>query len=238
MEGHYNYLSHFSHDPNVQKLAAAAALGALFCLAGRTLTRRLATPQSAAEAVIPAERPSLFGIFDVAMGSFMTFHDSVLGKEGRVHIPFTFTLFLFIFAMNLAGLVPGMPASTTTVWINVAMALVVFFYFNREGVRANGVYGYFKHFCGPVVFLAPLIFVIEIISTSMRVLTLNLRLYWNISADHLVLGIFSDMVPFLVPVIFYGLGTFVAFMQAFVFTVLTMVYIMLATQHDEEEHHH
>ena len=80
-------------------------------------------------------------------------------------------------------------------------------------------------------------FVIEILSVSMRVLTLNLRLYWNMTADHTVLSIFTDLTKFIVPVVFYGLGTFVCFMQAFVFSTLTMVYILLATQHEEEEHH-
>lgn len=237
MGAHYTYVSHLIEDQNWQKLATAIAVGSGLCLMGRALTKRISSPQGVEDAIVPDEKMSVFGVLDVVVGSFVQFHDSVLGKEGRKHIPFNLSIFLFVFISNLLGLVPGMAAITTTVWVNVAMALVVFYYFNREGIRENGVIGYIKHFCGPVVFLAPLIFIIEIISTLMRILTLNLRLYWNISADHLVLGIFSDMVPFLVPVIFYGLGTFVCFMQAFVFTVLTMVYIMLATQHEEEHHH-
>ena len=94
-----------------------------------------------------------------------------------------------------------------------------------------------KHFAGPVWWLAWFILPLELFGTVLRILTLNLRLYWNITADHVVLGIMSELVPFVVPVIFYALGTFVCFMQAFVPTVLTMIYIMLATQHEEGEQH-
>jgi F-type H+-transporting ATPase subunit a len=81
--------------------------------------------------------------------------------------------------------------------------------------------------------------VLEVMGTFLRILTLNLRLYWNVSADHVVLGVFTDLVPVLAPIVFYVLGTFVCFMQAFVPTILTMIYIMLATQHEEgEEHNH
>jgi F-type H+-transporting ATPase subunit a len=89
-----------------------------------------------------------------------------------------------------------------------------------------------------VWWLAFLIFPLEILGTFLRILTLNLRLYWNISADHIVLGLFTDLVPVVVPVIFLALGTFVCFMQAFVPTILTMIYILLATQHEEGEEHH
>ena len=147
-------------------------------------------------------------------------------------MPFTASLFLFLLAANLLGLVPGMPAITTTVWVNVGMALVVFLYFNYLGIKEHGLLSYLKHFCGPVWLLAWFIFPLEIFSTCLRVLTLNLRLYWNINADHEVLNIFTNLIgPFAAP--FYVMGVFVCFMQAFIFTTLTMVYILLATQHEE-----
>ena len=86
----------------------------------------------------------------------------------------------------------------------------------------------------PMIALALLIFSIEILSTGLRIVTLNLRLYWNISADHIMLGTFSEMAPQVLPVVLYGLGTFIAFIQAFVFTLLSMIYIMLAVQHSDE----
>jgi F-type H+-transporting ATPase subunit a len=85
--------------------------------------------------------------------------------------------------------------------------------------------------------MAPFMFVLEIFSISLRILTLNLRLYWNIKADHVVVSTFTDLLGHGLPAGFYVMGTFVSFMQAFVFTTLTMVYILLASQHDEEEAH-
>ena len=140
---------------------------------------------------------------------------------------------MLLLSMNLIGLIPGVPAATTTVWINVGIALCVFLYFNYHGMRTHGVLGYLKHFCGPAWWLVWMIFPLEIFSTCLRVLTLNMRLYWNITADHLVLGIATDMTKILVPIAFYALGTFVSLVQAVVFTLLSMVYLQLATQHAE-----
>ena len=92
--------------------------------------------------------------------------------------------------------------------------------------------GYLKHFLGPVLWLAPLLLVIEIATHVFRPISLALRLRGNIMGDHVVLGVFSNLVPYLLPVIFYGLGVFVAFVQAFVFCLMTMVYISLSTAHD------
>jgi F-type H+-transporting ATPase subunit a len=113
----------------------------------------------------------------------------------------------------------------------MAIGVFAFFYYNYAGLKANGL-SYLKHFLGPVLWLAPLMVVIEIASHVFRPLSLGLRLRGNIFADHIVAGAFSGLVPYLVPVIFYGLGVFVAFVQAFVFCLMTMVYISLSTAHD------
>jgi F-type H+-transporting ATPase subunit a len=236
MAAGYNYLSHFVYGADEQKFAAAVIVGAGLALGGKMLTRRLTTPRGVTSAVVPERKLSVFGAVDFIVESFVNFHDSVLGKENRHHASFTGSIFFFLLVSNLLGLVPGMPAITTTVWINVGMALVVFGYFNTWGVKANGLIGYIKHFAGPMLFLAPFLFPLEIFSTCLRVVTLNLRLYWNITADHMVLEIFTGMLGPVMPVLLYVLGTFVSFMQAFIFTTLTMVYILLATQHEEEDH--
>ena len=251
MEGHPTYLSPLIHDANWQKFFAAIVLGSVLVFVGRSIARKLRTSSGDGSHLIPDERLALSGVFEVIFEQFVAFHDSVVGREGRKYVPFSLAIFLFIFTANILGLVPGMPAITTTVWVNVAIALIVFVYFNYEGVKANGVLGYLLHFTGgvigkdkpknfliyiPVIALALLIFSIEILSTGLRIVTLNLRLYWNISADHIMLGTFSEMVPQIVPSVLYALGTFVCFMQAFVFTLLTMIYIMLAVQHSEEHH--
>ena len=235
--GHFTYLSPFISDDNFQKFVTALAVGAGLYLVGSNAASILRSNKK--ERIVPLERAGVFGVFDVLLEGLLNLFDSILGKNNRKYFPLCASLFLFIFVSNLLGLVPGMPALTTTVWITVGMSLVVFCAFNAYGIKEHGLWGYLKHFLGPVAFLAPLILVIEVVSTLLRILTLNLRLFWNITADHIVLDVFSGLAP-VVPIIFYGLGTFVCFMQAFVFTILTMVYILLATQHEEghEAQHH
>jgi len=226
---------------NSEKLAMALALGAGLVLGGRALTARLASSAGQQTAIVPSERITGFGIADYFVETFVKFHDSILGREGRRHVPFNAAIFFFVLFANLLGLVPGMVALTTTVWVNVGLGLVVFCYFNWQGIKAQGFLHYLKHFGGPVWWLFPFMFVLEIFSTCLRVFTLNLRLYWNITADHIVLGIFTDLTSIIVPIIFYAIGTFVCFMQAFVFTTLTMIYIHLASAHEgghKEEHAH
>jgi F-type H+-transporting ATPase subunit a len=203
----------------------------------KTLTKRRMR-YGAQVGVVPEDAASTAGIADVVIEGFVHFQDSILGKEGRKYLPLTATIFFYVLALNLVGLIPGMPAATTSVWTTVPVALLIFFGFNYYGIKELGPFNYFKHFAGPVSWMAFIIFPLEILGTFLRILTLNLRLYWNVSADHIVLGLFTDLVPVLVPVIFYALGTFVCIMQAFVPTILTMIYIMLATQHEEGEEHH
>jgi F-type H+-transporting ATPase subunit a len=234
---HYNFFQSLSANEDVQKISAAAIIAVSLLLIGKALTSRLASKAQIESAIVPDQKISLFGIFDVLVGAFVNYQDSILGKENRRYLTFTATIFTTIFFCNLLGLIPGMPAPTTSIWLNVGLAFVVFVFFNLEGMRSNGVIGYLKHFCGPIVALSFIILPLELVSTCLRLLTLNLRLYWNITADHIVLSTFVDLTKLFVPCIFYLLGTFVAFMQAFIFTTLTMIYILLATQHDEEGAH-
>lgn len=231
-----NIFTPLSADPNIQKSLLALVVMAFLLVAGLIVTKKVAASKQSL--VIPSKKITFFGIFDYFVESFVNFQDSIMGVHNRKYAPFTGSIFIFLLIANLLGLVPGLPAITTTVWINVALALVVFFYFNILGVREQGLWGYLKHFAGPVVWLAPFMFVLEVFSTLLRVLTLNLRLYWNISADHLVLEIFSGLLGKGIPAFVYFLGIFVSFMQSFIFTTLTMVYILLATQHAEGHDDH
>lgn len=248
MEG-YTYLSSIIPDANVQKFTVGIAAGVALLAVGTIAARKLRQASGLQEAIAPS-RFSLTAFFDLFFEAFLKYFDSILGKERRRFAPFCASVFIFVLTGNLLGLIPGMPAVTTTVWINVGMAFVVFFTFNWIGIREHGLIGYLKHFCGPILFVAPLVFPLEILSTCLRILTLNMRLYWNIFADHLVLGIFTSLtqftvpifsvpvsIPIPVPVIFYAMGAFVSFMQAFVFATLTMMYILLATQHEAHEEH-
>jgi F-type H+-transporting ATPase subunit a len=241
MENHYTYFHSLGlTDANHQKLATAIAVGMALIFIGAGCAKTLSRKRNrlgAQDGVVPDAKITSAGIADFLIESLVSFQDSILGKENRKYLPITGTVFLYVFVLNVIGLIPGIPAATTSVWTTVPVALFIFLSFNYYGIKEQGFVHYIKHFAGPVWWLAFLIFPLEVFGTFLRILTLNLRLYWNISADHMVLGTFTGLVPYLVPVIFYALGTFVCFMQAFVPTVLTMIYIMLATQHEESEHH-
>jgi len=132
------------------------------------------------------------------------------------------------------ALLPGFPIATTSLSITLGSALVVFILFNLYGLKENG-FGYIKHLAGPVWYLAPLVFPIELISLFVRPITLALRLMLNMSVDHLLLAIFMGFLTVLVPIPVMILGCIVVLVQTLVFTLLTCIYIGLATEH--EEHH-
>ncbi len=184
-------------------------------------------------ALIPESRLSLRNIFEIIAESIYKFVESVLGEHDTPKFfPLIGTLFVFIFFSNLMGLIPGMLPPTDNFNTTLALGTFVFVYYNWIGIKSNGIIGYLKHFMGPVWWLAPLIFIIELVSHVVRPLSLGLRLRGNIMGDHLVLSIFMEKAPVVVPVIFYGLGVFVSFIQAFVFCLLTMIYINLASSHE------
>jgi F-type H+-transporting ATPase subunit a len=158
--------------------------------------------------------------------------------EAKRYFKIFVMLFLFIFTSNIMGLLPGFLPPTENFNTTFALGIFVFIYYNFHGIRVQGLIGHLKHFAGPLWYMAPLIFVLEIISHAMRPVTLGLRLRGNMMGDHAVLAIFSELVPYLVPIPFYVLGIFVCFMQAFVFTLLTMIYVGLSVEtHDHGDHH-
>lgn len=181
--------------------------------------------------LIPSGRLSLRAFFEQFVSVITSLSDLVVGSRGRVFIPFFSSLFLFIWFNNLLGLVPGMGAATSNVNTTLALGLFSFLVYNIYGFKEHG-WAYLKQLMGPVLFLAPLMFVIELISHLVRPLSLGLRLYGNMVGDHTVLSIFLDLAPIVIPVIFYFLGFFVCTMQAFIFTILSMVYVSIALSHE------
>ena len=163
-----------------------------------------------------------------------------LGDNAARFFPLIGTLFVYILLCNLMGLIPGFIPATSHIETNIGMALVVFAVYNISGIAANG-FGYIKHLMGPVLWLAPLMFVIELIGHLARPVSLSMRLFGNMYGDHTVLSIFMHELPsqtigalaYGIPVIFLGLGAFVCVVQAFVFTLLPIIYIKLATAHEE-----
>jgi F-type H+-transporting ATPase subunit a len=158
--------------------------------------------------------------------------DQIIGHGYQRFQAFVTCIFLFVLTCNLIGLIPGLDAPTTFPSVPLGLALTTFVYYNFNGIRANGIIGYLKQIAGPVWQISWLIFPIELISHLARILSLTIRLYANMFASDMVsLGFFS-LVPIGVPVIFLGLHIFVSIIQAFVFMLLTMIYLSLAVSHE------
>lgn len=189
--------------------------------------------------------PVRFGIRDLL--------DDNVGHGGRKYMAFVGSVSIFILLCNLISLIPAFPSPTASVSVPLACAVLTFLHFNTAGFRKHGI-GYLKHFAGPSPVVAPLIFPVEIISTTARILSLTVRLWANIFASELIYAIFLGMLMLpmqylwgkfppaavlvgvftaTIPVAFIGLHIFVAVVQAFVFTILPSVYLGLATA---EEH--
>ncbi len=158
--------------------------------------------------------------------------EGVLGHHSEKYVPLLCSFFAFILVSNLIGLVPGFAPPTSDFNVTFGLGVVSFAAYNYYGAREQGLGTYIKHFFGPVALLAPLMFVIEIFSQSFRPISLGIRLYANLFADHKVVEIFTDLTKIGIPVVFYVLGAFVSVVQAFVFTMLSAIYIALAVAGD------
>ncbi len=208
----------------------------------------------------------LQNFLEVVLEQFLSLIDDVMGPEGRRYLPLIATLGLFILVGNLISLVPGLAGPTANLNTTAACALVVFISYHAIGIRQQGLVNYLKHFMGPVPWLAPLMVPIELISHLARPLSLSLRLFGNMTGGHILLAIIFllmgldgllgwalsggvagvvigglssiIMVAFTVGFL-YPLKILVSFLQAFIFVMLTMLYISGAVEHAEHhaEHH-
>lgn len=186
------------------------------------------------DSVLPDGELSLRAIFEILTIDFLLdLFTSIMGsrEKAKKYFPLLGTSFMFILFANLLGMIPGFLPPTGNFNTTVACALVVFVVYNFYGFKEHGI-SYLKHFAGPIIYIAPLIFVIELVSHIVRPASLSLRLFWNMTGDHLVLGIFTNLTHLLVPALFIALGLFVSLLQAFVFTVLSAIYISLAVEHE------
>ncbi len=159
--------------------------------------------------------------------------EEIIGHGAKKYLPMVATIGIFILLMNLCGQIPGFASPTSSINVTVGCALVVFLYYNYLGIRKQGLVPYLKHFAGPVPLMAPLMVPIEIISHLARPFSLSVRLFANIFGEHQVVAVFFALVPFIVPLPIMALGVFASFLQAFIFMVLTMIYIAGAVS---EEH--
>jgi len=149
----------------------------------------------------------------------------VIGHHSEGFTPFLVTLFTFILACNLLGLVPGFESPTATPSVPLGCAICAFIYYHFQGVKKQGAWHYAKHFAGPMPALAIIMVPIELISHVARMLSLTVRLYANMFAGDMVTLVFFSLVPLGVPVIFLGLHIGVSLLQAYIFVLLTTVYL-------------
>lgn len=188
--------------------------------------------KQADEAVIPEEKLTLRTFVEAFLSYFYDLAKSVMDAErAKKYFPLIATAALFVFFANVLALLPGMPVATSSLSITLGCALVVFVSFNAYGLATNG-FGYVKHLAGPAWYLAPLVFPIELIGLCVRPVTLAVRLFLNMSVDHLILGIFTGLISLLIPIPLMVLGVLIVAIQTLVFTLLTCIYIGLATEHE------
>ncbi len=180
---------------------------------------------------VPSKRQSLLELIIQAFEGQLV---EIIGERGRQYLPLIATMGLFIFACNLIGLVPGFMSPTSKLTVTAACALVVFFYYHWQGIKAQGPVNYLKHFFGPIPALAPLMLPIEIISHFSRVVSLSIRLFGNIFAEELLIVVMASIIPFFLPLPFMAVALFTSFIQAFVFVLLACIYIAGAVAHEED----
>src|SRR4051794_6179803 len=181
---------------------------------------------------LSVDRPGkLQHVFELTYEFVHASAEEVVGHDGPRYVSFFGTLFIFILLMNVMGLVPGLQSPTMFSWVPLGLAVVTFFFYHGTGLRSNGA-GYIKQFLGPMLWLAPLMLPIEIVSHFARPLSLTIRLYANMFAGEQVYVTFVTLTKLLIPVIFIGLHLFVAFLQAYIFMLLAMVYVGGAVLHE------
>lgn len=165
-------------------------------------------------------------VMEAYLGGVLAMGADVMGKEeARRYLPLVATIGLFVGIANVIGVIPGFEAPSAFLDFTLALALVVFTYYNFEGIRRNGLISYLKHFMGPVWWLAWLMFPIEIVSHISRIISLSFRLFGNVKGDDMFLMVILMLAPWLLPMIPFALLTFMAFLQAFIFMMLTYVYL-------------
>lgn len=233
----YHYLEHHAGVPWLFQAAALAI--ALLLMAAWSVRRSLAATNGG---VMPDEGVTVRNLIEVLVEALGSLAHQIMGADWRRWFPLVGSIFLFVLISNLLGLVPAVGGATTDIATPFAWAVIVFCVYNWVGIRKHG-WHYIYQFMGPSLFtlhlggkhyhvraLAPLMMLIEIPLHFARIVTLSIRLVANMFADHTVVAVWLGLVPFVVPSVFLGLGLLVCIIQAFVFALLTMIYIGLALE--------
>ena len=233
----YGFLEHNLHIPWVFQATVLAVL-VLFA-AGLVMRRQLV---AAGGGQLPDEGVTLRNVIEVIVEGLANMARDLMGDEWRRYFPLVVTIFAFILVSNLMGLIPGVGGATSDVNTTTAWAIISFVIYNYVGIRKHGGW-YVNQFLGPSFFeltiggrkihvraLGWFFFPLEVILHLARILTLSVRLLGNMFADHTVVAVWLGLVPLVIPAIFMALGALVAVLQAFVFSLLTMIYIGLALE--------
>lgn len=228
---HFSWFSMFAgHElaEQIEHSVVATGVGIMLVLFAMVVGSKVRNTEAAIE---PEDGVSARNIGEAFVEMISGVAESVIGHHSEQYVPLLASFFAFIFVSNFLGLIPGINPPTSNSNVTFGLGAVSFLAYNFYGLKAQGG-SYLKHFLGPMIALAPLFLIIEVFSHAFRPLSLGIRLYANMYADHQVLSIFTGLTKFGVPVIFYGLGAFVCVVQSFVFTMLSAIYISLAVSHD------
>ena len=180
----------------------------------------------------------LQNVMEVYLEGVISMGAGVFGEErARRYLPLIATIGLIVFVSNMMGIIPGFESPTSNINMTLGLALIVFIYYNYEGIKTQGFSHYFAHFMGPVKILAPLMFPIEIISHLSRIVSLSFRLMGNVKGDDMFLAVLLMLVPWIVPLPAFFLLFFFGLLQTFIFMILTYVYLAGAVMMEEENKH-
>ncbi len=214
----------------------AVTLSIIVLVLASVARMQLATAEKAGDdALIPADTLTLRNFFEILAEKLYGLAEQIMGeKTAKKYFAVSAAVFIFVGINNLIGLIPGFLPPTDNINTTFALGVFVFLFYNIAGLIANGPIGYIKHFWGPIWWLGPFMFVVETASHLFRPLSLAFRLRGNIMGDHMVLGVFQSIpyIKYIAPIPFYGMGLFVSMVQAFVFCLMTMVYISMSTSHE------
>lgn len=193
---------------------------------------------------LSVENPGRFQIvMEDLIGAVIGLLDEWIGPKGRQFLPLVSTLGLFILCANYMGLVPGLMAPTSSINVTLGCAITIWVYYHVQGIKHQGLWGYIKHFWAPPGVhwsMGFLMFPIELISHTSRMMSLSLRLFGNIFGEDLVILVLFSIIPFLVPLPMMFLGLVTGLLQAFIFMLLSIIYLQgaVAVEHHEDAHGH
>jgi F-type H+-transporting ATPase subunit a len=235
-----NAFESLAHQLHTEWIFVSALFAAgILILAGLSVKRAVAGENGG---VIPDEGVSIRNVIEVIIQALGDLGETTIGPEWRRYFPVVGTIFFFVLVSNVMSLVPGLLGSTSDANVTFAWAVISFAVYNFVGIKQHK-WKYIYQFMGPAMWqpeiggthyhvrvLAPFFLPLEIVLHLARILTLGIRLLANMFADHKVVVIWLGLVPVVLPAIFMGLGLLVSFLQAFVFALLTMIYIGQALQ--------